>query len=955
MDITILSSAESEDATLWANYLSSCFQEIPKEENRPPFKLARVMVENVLMGLPVEGSSGSRLQIVIICPKFLRVLSTSQGVPILATMLQPATVLAMLLGVTAQALEMHQYAGLFRFDQWRKMTVKDKDKTFVGDFLGVAMDVLSRSWQLQQAIQQIKCDTTRSHFSIIPKKVKITQNKVLVLLNDPLCNADKINITIEKTGQKIEITSIKRRNPYTLQFTMPSVCLQMSQLVAINVERNGRSIGHRLVKCECRLREMDQLLKSADNPLAFMCQALGINGGDRDQLDSFLVASLQRNIPPNFNLLNAAMTSNCTSREEYPTLLHFAARFGLEKLCWQLLECPGGEAACQIRNGNQLGPAELAEKAGHTSLAQALNSYLQMTELSSMYTYMNAYLKNTTEKPQDFGEGNYLLPRPLSDTYLVPPKARPVTPTGEPPSPRSPFPPTSLNLSHPITNQKTPPSPLVLDPLENYQSPPSARPFTPMTPSTPNTPTDHFSAYLQMHSPMSDTSSTNFEHILSPEKKYSSFPGSDSASLSSSGSHHYMNTGRCGSSACGSSISSKMSPDDELAEIINDFKNNVYTISELEKLVEAWKNRNDVQQSFRDKKEQINKMRQEYERIQLKMKEQLKRPTPLDRIKKFFSRKFKHEAGNKEKGTTDSVSQRPVSSLSLHSSCSSSSSGRMSTTSGVSLGDSGTHSDPEEKKTEIAIEKVSPSPAFYERLRRQESAPDEYVTASYSEKCNLPHPPAVTRTVVDVHRSDILEESQEENSDQTVKTVEELVERFESLQNMDDSNYINPDLVETEQKIKTDSNETRKDKSEIEILEESDKILKSMANGLPNKDYIDILSPPESAFINGDDEVVPEGTFERKSNLNNHISSEVTKEALTKDDDDSCFEKIEQSDQSKLEENFIDTALTKDTIVLNEEKLVNNVFNNNIHEYMNVSSYLPPPIPPRCKYKNVLL
>lgn len=95
--------------------------------------------------------------------------------------------------------------------------------------------------------------------------------------------------------------------------------------------------------------------------------------------------------------------------------------------------------------------------------------------------------------------------------------------------------------------------------------------------------------------------------------------------------------------------------------------------------------------------EQINKMRQEYERIQLKMKEQLKRPTPLDRIKKFFSRKFKRElnfkhiivywieeypcviclymcildeTGSKEKGTTDSVSQRPVSSLSLHSSCS---------------------------------------------------------------------------------------------------------------------------------------------------------------------------------------------------------------------------------------------------------------------------------------------
>lgn len=30
----------------------------------------------------------------------------------------------------------------------------------------------------------------------------------------------------------------------------------------------------------------------------------------------------------------------------------------------------------------------------------------QMTELSSMYTYMNAYLKNTTEKPQ--GKYNFI-------------------------------------------------------------------------------------------------------------------------------------------------------------------------------------------------------------------------------------------------------------------------------------------------------------------------------------------------------------------------------------------------------------------------------------------------------------------------------------------------------------------------------------------------------------------
>ena len=79
-------------------------------------------------------------------------------------------------------------------------------------------------------------------------------------------------------------------------------------------------------------------------------------------------------------------------------------------------------------------------------------------------------------------------------------------------------------------------------------------------------------------------------------------------------------------------------PQDELLEIINDFKNNVFTITEVERLVENWRNRNDVQQSFKDKQRQLTAMREEYERIQKRMKEEMKAPTPFDRIKKFFSK-----------------------------------------------------------------------------------------------------------------------------------------------------------------------------------------------------------------------------------------------------------------------------------------------------------------------------
>lgn len=79
-------------------------------------------------------------------------------------------------------------------------------------------------------------------------------------------------------------------------------------------------------------------------------------------------------------------------------------------------------------------------------------------------------------------------------------------------------------------------------------------------------------------------------------------------------------------------------PQDELLEIINDFKNNVFTISEVERLVENWQKRNDVQQSFKDKQRQLMAMREEYDRIQKKMKEDIKTVTPFDKIRKFFSK-----------------------------------------------------------------------------------------------------------------------------------------------------------------------------------------------------------------------------------------------------------------------------------------------------------------------------
>lgn len=64
-----------------------------------------------------------------------------------------------------------------------------------------------------------------------------------------------------------------------------------------------------------------------------------------------------------------------TGSQEFPTLLHFAAKWGLENFAMHLVECPGGDRACEIRNSNSKLPADLAESAGFSKLATSLRSF----------------------------------------------------------------------------------------------------------------------------------------------------------------------------------------------------------------------------------------------------------------------------------------------------------------------------------------------------------------------------------------------------------------------------------------------------------------------------------------------------------------------------------------------------------------------------------------------------
>ncbi|KPJ11194.1 Phosphoinositide 3-kinase adapter protein 1 [Papilio machaon] len=703
-DIAILWSSGSPESALWSEYLVASFDKIMSQRARHHYRVTPITAEELLSSESqekVDKLSKAQLQIVILCPNLDTKLSDLKRELNTENLFKVEKVLVMLLGVEKHNVISNNCEDYPTIDQWQMMSVREKDTSFVDTFLTAAVGILRTK----------DCKDTaadRTSFSIVPKKVKIGQSRVIALLNDPIREEDSIKIMVDKKGEVINIPTFKKRNPYTLQFDIPESCLEVSMLVWVRVTKNGQSLGRRQIKCESRLRELDQLLRASDHPLEFMCQTLGFKTTNKEQLDSWMLSAFQKNIPPHFNLLSSTEQFNpkadVCSNEEYPTLLHWAARFGLERVCWQLLECPGGAAAAALRNARRRTPADLARDHRHLRLADMLADHMKINEFSNMYYYLKNMSDNDKEDGQEDEKQEELRIVENCDTVDSPhlEEAKVVEEQSSDPFSEA----CTQNLEEnevksemsEETGKKHRPNLKLPNVKEQFYQ----NDFVPHDDTAGRMQQAIEHDYLVQPSNIKVEDSPKFRpnnlyanssrllpqqseiFLYSPtEESNKTFnietPTSDISQIN-------LNTKDARSS--GSMKSSKeccpLTGQEELAEIINDFKNNVFTISEVEKLVMEWRNRNETQQSLKEKQEQLNKMREEYDKIQQKIKEKLKRPTPFDRVKKMFS-KSKNKNHDSNTGTIEkrNGSTRPNSSLSD----SSSSSGRLSTVSGGSAAD----------------------------------------------------------------------------------------------------------------------------------------------------------------------------------------------------------------------------------------------------------------------------
>ncbi|KAI5932768.1 Phosphoinositide 3-kinase adapter protein 1 [Manis javanica] len=173
-------------------------------------------------------------------------------------------------------------------------------------------------------------------------------------------------------------------NEYTVSMRAPNFS---SGTVSLKIYSGDLVVCETAISYYTDMEEIGNLLSNAANPVEFMCQAFKIVPYNRETLDKLLTESLKNNIPASglhlfgINQLEEEDMMTNQRDEELPTLLHFAAKYGLKNLTALLLTCPGALQAYSVANKHGHYPNTIAEKHGFRDLRQFIDEYVETVDM----------------------------------------------------------------------------------------------------------------------------------------------------------------------------------------------------------------------------------------------------------------------------------------------------------------------------------------------------------------------------------------------------------------------------------------------------------------------------------------------------------------------------------------------------------------------------------------------
>ncbi|KAK2185278.1 hypothetical protein NP493_241g06004 [Ridgeia piscesae] len=217
------------------------------------------------------------------------------------------------------------------------------------------------------------------------------QTEVVIFFQNKLPDNCQLRVVFEDMG-----LPVRKRNPYTVCFIAPE---HREGDVTVTLECDNGKVGELTLKYNCEMEKMNGLIQIHLQALELICQRRGLTSKELDKALSKIFMDKNDTIPAAaFEILFGMheYAASMSIKHELPTLLHFAAKYGLKDFTCHLIDLPGALLAYSISNTNDDRPAEIARNHKHIELANYFDSYIEMN--GALYELMEPYMYFTIDE-----------------------------------------------------------------------------------------------------------------------------------------------------------------------------------------------------------------------------------------------------------------------------------------------------------------------------------------------------------------------------------------------------------------------------------------------------------------------------------------------------------------------------------------------------------------------------
>lgn len=437
-ELLILYTLEAHE---WAAYLQQILKS-SKKFRKKSILLYAVSPEDQLHGYNFDCFQSCKCIVVLLTGAFLENLIEPelQGA-LLRLLCPPHRVVALLCGIPDDLVLTERFAD---WPYWRKLYADDEPPVYVSTVL----ESVNESWkreaedekvqvvtpapstenptpeteevvseeQKESDLKDVEAETSvedsentetssADHLSCLtvqPNRVRCgDEETIFIVFKDRIDHQSELEVefSLESTDTKRIQATVE--NDYTLSVTAPDF---PAGVVSLTLFTDQWSVSLKPVTYYTNMEEVSRFLENATDPVNFICQAFSLMSSSKESLDNMLTECLKSKMPATglqlfgVRQIEEDNMATCQRNEELPTLLHFAAKYGLKKLTTALLQCPGALQAYSVMNKNGDYPNTLAEKSGFSDLRQFMDEFVETADM------LKSHLEETVNNTEEDGE-----------------------------------------------------------------------------------------------------------------------------------------------------------------------------------------------------------------------------------------------------------------------------------------------------------------------------------------------------------------------------------------------------------------------------------------------------------------------------------------------------------------------------------------------------------------------